>query len=154
VGGRWAVGTPFRVRPRMQALTLEIILRAVFGLDDGPGLVELRVQLRHLLDRLTNPRRTAFLIALGPERIQRFGPFVREMERVDRLIYAVIAARRAQEATAERDDILSMLAVETAAGEDCYLKAVVYETLHLRPVISLINRTLKPARCRGHPGAR
>jgi cytochrome P450 len=201
--GRWPAGTPFRVRPRMQALTLEIILRAVFGLDDGPGLVELRVQLRRLLDRLTNPRWTAFLIALGPERIQRFGPFVREMERVDRLIYAVIAARRAQEATAERDDILSMLlaaeyedgsgmsdrqlrdelltllvaghettatalawaverlarhpeklerlAVETAAGEDRYLKAVVYETLRLRPVISLVNRTLKaPMRLGGY----
>jgi cytochrome P450 len=201
--GRWPAGTPFRVRPRMQALTLEIILRAVFGLDDGPGLAELRVQLRRLLDRLTNPRWTAFLIALGPERIQRFGPFVREMERVDRLIYAVIAARRAQEDTAGRDDILSMLlaaeyedgsgmsdrqlrdqlltllvaghettatalawaverlarhaeklerlAVETAAGEDRYLKAVVYETLRLRPVISLVNRTLKaPMRLGGY----
>ncbi|HEX4281320.1 MAG TPA: cytochrome P450 [Solirubrobacteraceae bacterium] len=201
--GRWPAGTPFRVRPRMQALTLEIILRAVFGLDDGPGLAELRVQLRRLLDRLTNPRWTAFLIALGPERIQSFGPFVREMERVDRLIYAVIAARRAQEDTAGRDDILSMLlaaeyedgsgmsdrqlrdelltllvaghettatalawaverlarhaeklerlAVETAAGEDRYLKAVVYETLRLRPVISLVNRTLKaPMRLGGY----
>ena len=201
--GRWPAGTPFRVRPRMQALTLEIILRAVFGLDDGPGLAELRVQLRRLLDRLTNPRWTAFLIALGPERIQRFGPFVREMERVDRLIYAVIAARRGLQDTAERDDILSMLlaaeyedgsgmsdrqlrdelltllvaghettatalawaverlarhpeklerlAVETAAGEDRYLKAVVYETLRLRPVISLVNRTLKaPMRLGGY----
>ena len=32
---RWPSGTPFRVRPRMQAVTLEIILRAVFGLDEG-----------------------------------------------------------------------------------------------------------------------
>ncbi|HTT28284.1 MAG TPA: cytochrome P450, partial [Solirubrobacteraceae bacterium] len=107
--GRWPAGTPFRVRPRMQALTLEIILRAVFGLDDGRSLADLRVQLRRMLDRLTDPRWTAFLLALGPERIQHFGPFMREMERVDRLIYEVIATRRASGGTAERSDILSML---------------------------------------------
>ncbi|HUA03388.1 MAG TPA: cytochrome P450 [Solirubrobacteraceae bacterium] len=201
--GSWPAGTPFRVRPRMQALTLEIILRAVFGLDDGPRLTDLRVQLRRMLDHLTDPRWTAFLIALGPERIQRFGPFVREMQRVDRLIYAVIATRRASRDTADRGDILSMLlaaeyedgsgmsdrqlrdelltllvaghettatalswaverlarhpdklerlAAETGAGEDRYLKAVVCETLRLRPVISLVNRTLKaPMRLGGY----
>ncbi|MBV8221298.1 MAG: cytochrome P450 [Solirubrobacterales bacterium] len=201
--GGWPAGTPFRVRPRMQALTLEIILRAVFGLDDGPRLADLRVQLRRMLDHLTDPRWTAFLIALGPERIQRLGPFVREMERVDRLIYNVIATRRASRGGAERSDILSMLlaaeyedgsvmsdrqlrdelltllvaghettatalawaverlarhpeklarlAAETRAGGDRYLKAVLYETLRLRPVISLVNRTLKaPMRLGGY----
>jgi len=201
--GSWPAGTPFRVRPRMQALTLEIILRAVFGVDNGPRLADLRMQLRRMLDRLTDPRWTAFLLALGPERIQRFGPFMREMERVDRLIYDVIATRRASRGTTERSDILSMLlgaeyedgsgmsdrqlrdelltllvaghettatalawaverlarhpdklerlADETRAGEDRYLKAVVYETLRLRPVISLVNRTLKaPMRLGGY----
>ena len=66
---RWPSGKPIRVRPRMQAVTLEIILRAVFGLADGERLSELRVELRSVLDRLTNPRWVAFLIALGPERI-------------------------------------------------------------------------------------
>jgi cytochrome P450 family 135 len=192
---RWPSGTPIRVRPRMQALTLEIILRAVFGLADGERLATLRVELRRVLDHLTNPRWVAFLIALGPERIPRFPPFAREIARVDRLIYAVIAARRADRGTEERDDVLSMLlsaahedgspmtdrelrdelltllvaghettatalawAVERLArhpdklqrlsrevrdGEEEYLRAVVYETLRLRPVISLVNRTLK-----------
>ena len=192
---RWPSGTPIRVRPRMQALTLEIILRAVFGLADGERLATLRVELRRVLDHLTDPRWVAFLIALGPERIPRFPPFAREIARVDRLIYAVIAARRADRGTEERDDVLSMLlsaahedgspmtdrelrdelltllvaghettatalawAVERLArhpdklqrlsrevrdGEEEYLRAVVYETLRLRPVISLVNRTLK-----------
>ena len=200
---RWPSGTPIRVRPRMQAVTLEIILRAVFGLADGERLSELRVELRSVLDRLTNPRWVAFLIALGPERVPRFPPFAREMARIDRLIYAVIAARRAERGTDQRPDILSMLlaaehedgsgmtdrqlrdelltllvaghettatalawaverlahhpdklerlAAETRAGQDRYLKAVVYETLRLRPVISLVNRTLRaPMRLGGY----
>jgi cytochrome P450 len=198
---RWPSGKRIRVRPRMQAVTLEIILRAVFGLADGERLSELRVELRSVLDRLTNPRWVAFLIALGPERIPNFPPFSREIARVDRLIYEVIAARRAAgepgadilsmllaaehedgsgmtdrqlrdelltllvaghettatalawavERLARHPDKLERLAAETRAGEDRYLKAVVYETLRLRPVISLVNRTLKaPMRIGGY----
>ena len=80
---RWPSGTPIRVRPRMQALTLEIILRAVFGLADGERLATLRVELRRVLDHLTDPRWVAFLIALGPERIPRF-PAVRARDRTRR----------------------------------------------------------------------
>ena len=200
---RWPSGTPIRVRPRMQTVTLEIILRAVFGLAEGERLTQLRVDLRRVLDRLTNPRWVAFLIALGPERIPSFPPFAREIARIDRLIYAVIAARRIERDAEQGDDILSMLlsavdedgsamtdrelrdelltllvaghettatalawaverlarhpdklrrlAAEVRAGQDEYLKAVVYETLRLRPVISLVNRTLKaPMRFGGY----
>jgi cytochrome P450 len=187
----------------MQALTLEIILRAVFGLAEGERLTSLRVELRRVLDRLTNPRWVALLIALGPEHLPRFPPFARDMARIDRLIYAVIAARRAERDAEHRDDILSMLlsavhedgsamtdrelrdelltllvaghettatalawaverlarhrdklrrlASDIRAGQGEYLKAVVYETLRLRPVISLVNRTLKaPMRFGGY----
>ena len=106
---RWPSGTPFRVRPRMQAVTLEIILRAVFGLTEGERLTRLRVELRRVLDRLTNPRWVVFLLALGPERIPRLPPFAREMARVDRLIYEVVKVRRAERSAEHRDDILSML---------------------------------------------
>ena len=34
---RWPLGVPYRVRPRMQAITLEIVLRAVFGLAGASG---------------------------------------------------------------------------------------------------------------------
>jgi len=106
---RWPLGEPYRLRPRMQAVTLEIILRAVFGLEAGERLERLRVELRQLLDMVTDPRRAVFLILLGPKRIRRFAPFRRYMERVDRLIYEEIAARRASPDVSERDDILSLL---------------------------------------------
>jgi cytochrome P450 family 135 len=192
---RWPSGTPIRVRPRMQVVTLEIILRAVFGLTEGDRLTRLRVELRRVLDHLTDPRWVAVLIALGPERIPRFPPFAREIARIDRLIYDLIAMRRADRGAEQRDDVLSMLlsaahedggemtdgelrdelltllvaghettatalawaverlarhpdklrrlASEVRAGQDEYLRAVVCETLRLRPVISLVNRTLK-----------
>jgi cytochrome P450 family 135 len=192
---RWPLGEPYKLRPRMQAVTLEIILRAVFGVREGERLELLRAELRRLLDKVTNPRQAIFLIALGPERIRDFGPFRRDLARVDRLIYAEIEERRRAGDLAEREDILSLmlqarredgsamsdaevrdelvtllvaghettatalawaverlvrhpaklerLTAEVAEGSDEYLTAVVQETLRLRPVISLVNRTLK-----------
>jgi len=106
---QWPSGEPYPLRPRMQAITLEIILRAVFGLERGERLEALRVELRSLLDTLTRPYMLLFPILLGPERLSRFGPFQRLHERVDALIYAEIAERRLAADIDEREDILSML---------------------------------------------
>src|SRR5205814_807617 len=106
---RWPRGRPYRLRPRMQALTLEIILRAVFGLGHGARLERLSAELRRLLDMLTNPRMLLLPIVLGPERLARFGPFRRYLGRVDRPIYEEIAERREAPDLAKRDDILSLL---------------------------------------------
>jgi cytochrome P450 family 135 len=106
---RWPSDRPVRMRPRMQAMTLEIILRAVFGVDEGERLNRLRDQLRRTLNLLSHPRRAIFMVMLGPERLRRFPPFRRQLERVDRLLYEEISARRGAADLAERDDILSLL---------------------------------------------
>ncbi len=106
---RWPRGTPYRLRPRMQALTLQIILRAVFGLEEGQRLDRLFSELRHLLDLITNPRILLVPVLMGPERLARFGPFQRYIRRVDGPIYEEIARRREASDLAERDDILSLL---------------------------------------------
>src|ERR687891_191384 len=41
----WPLGEPFQLHSRLQALTLEVILRAVFGLDEGERLDALRDRL-------------------------------------------------------------------------------------------------------------
>jgi cytochrome P450 len=105
----WPRGAPYRLRPRMQALTLEIILRAVFGLSEGERIERLRCELRRLLDRLSNPSTFALPVLMGPERLSRFGPFQSLMRRVDSLIYDEIAERRSTGDLAEREDILSLL---------------------------------------------
>lgn len=106
---RWPGEEPIRMRPHMQAMTLEIILRAVFGVGEGERLTRLRDQLRRTLNLISDPRRALFLVMLGPERIRRFPPFRRHIDRVDRLLFDEIAARRGASDLAERDDILSLL---------------------------------------------
>jgi cytochrome P450 len=103
----WPTGRPFELHPRFQALTLEIILRAVFGLEAGERLDALRERLTEILDFGTS------FVSLDP-RLQRrfggFGPyarFTRGRERADALVYEQIDERRR---SGDRgDDVLSML---------------------------------------------
>ncbi len=106
---RWPLGEPYPLRPRMQAMTLEIVLRAVFGVAEGPRMVQMRRELRGLLDTITDPRKGIAMLVLGADRIGRVPAFRRELERVNAPIYAEIAERRGAADLAERDDIMSLL---------------------------------------------
>jgi cytochrome P450 len=105
----WPTGVPYKLRPRMQAITLEIILETVFGLHGGERMDALRVALRDFLDLSTNPLMLAPLILAGPTRIRRFPAFRRRIDRVDELIHREIAERRAAGDLDEREDILSLM---------------------------------------------
>ncbi|HVW46746.1 MAG TPA: cytochrome P450 [Solirubrobacterales bacterium] len=105
----WPTGVPYRLRPRMQAMTLDIILATVFGVGGGERLAPLREALRSFLDILTNPRFIVPMLAIGPARIRSFPPFRRRVDLVAALIGAEIAERRAAPDLEERDDILSLL---------------------------------------------
>jgi cytochrome P450 len=105
----WPTGVPYRLRPRMQAMTLEIILETVFGVHGGERLTELRAALRSFLDMLTDPRFLVPILAIGPDRLRAFPPFRRRVDTVAGLIVAEIAERRAAVDLEERDDILSLL---------------------------------------------
>jgi len=107
----WPVGRPFPIHTAMQRLTLDVILRAVFGLDEGATLDRLRTALLRLVRFATGPVGLLLFIPglnanLGP--LSPAGHFVRLKEAVDRLLYAEIAARRADGDPA-RNDILSLL---------------------------------------------
>jgi cytochrome P450 len=107
----WPLGEPFAIHPRMQAVTLEVILRVVFGVAEGPRLERLRLMLGRVLAETASP--TAQLIGLLSQRLGgRRGPwaaFERQLRAVDELLYAEIAERRARGELEERDDILSAL---------------------------------------------
>ena len=47
---RWPVGSPFATQPSMQAITLEVILRAVFGVEDEQERERIAAPLRRMLD--------------------------------------------------------------------------------------------------------
>jgi cytochrome P450 family 135 len=105
----WPTGTPYRLRPRMQAMTLEIIIETVFGIHGGDRVAELRPALRGFLDLTTDPRFLAPILAIGPERVRSIPAFRRRVDRVDRLIAAEIAERRGAEDLDQRDDVLSLM---------------------------------------------
>ena len=105
----WPTGLPYRLRPRMQAITLEIIIETVFGIHDGARLGPLREALRDFLDLTTNPRMLIPALAVGPERIRRVPAFRRRIERVDELIAAELAERRGAADLDQREDVLSLM---------------------------------------------
>jgi cytochrome P450 len=105
----WPVGVPWKLRPRMQAITLEIVLETVFGVHGGERMDQLRGALRDFLDLTTDPRVLLPILMVGPTRITRVPAFRRRVEGVDQLLAAEIAERRAAPDLAERDDVLSML---------------------------------------------
>ncbi len=109
----WPAGEPFAAWPRMQSITLDIILRAVFGVDEGAGMDDMRAKLQDLLEASTDPAALIALAVMGPRFVsnRRVPYFTRILEAVDGAIYAEIERRRSAPDLAEREDILSMLLV-------------------------------------------
>jgi cytochrome P450 family 135 len=197
----WPGREAFALHPRMQAVTLEVILRAVFGVTDRAR----RAQLADAVGRLlagTSSARVQFGVLLfrrfgGPDPLAAMAALRRE---IDGMLGAEIAERRAD----PREDILSLLVTArfedggamddqevrdqlmtlllaghetTATGlawtfdlllrhphvlarlvaeidageEEAYLRAVVSESLRLRPVVPLAGRRLtQELRVNGH----
>lgn len=192
----WPLGSAFPIQPRMQAVTLEVILRAVFGVSDASRLERLGARLGGMLTEMASPRLQArVLLARRFGRPDPIGDLRRKSQPVDELLQAEVAERRADPGLAERADILSMLVAarfddgepmsdeelrdqlitlllaghettatalawtfdlllrnpvqlrrlqaELAEGGGEYLKAVISESLRLRPVVPLAGRRLR-----------
>jgi cytochrome P450 len=108
----WPVGRELPLWPRMQAITLEVIIRAVFGITDPERERRMHVLLRDMLNRLTSVRwvlgRTALGVATNRRRQPR-DPADRVLAPVDEAIYEEISRRRAAGETDSGNDILSLL---------------------------------------------
>jgi cytochrome P450 family 135 len=105
----WSMGAPVRTLPRMQAITLRVVLRAVFGVQEGPGLDRLATLLRRLMTWTTDPRRAIVFGFVGPDRLKRLSGFRRQLAAVDRELLAEIARRRDEPDLGGRTDVLSLL---------------------------------------------
>ena len=104
----WPRDEPVALHPRLQSLTLEIILRAVFGLDPGPRLDGLRDRLSTIMDWAAGP-----IASIPPlqRQLGGHGPwarFTKLRDEADALIFELIEERRA-EGAGDRDDVLAML---------------------------------------------
>ena len=106
---RWPAGAPIELAPRMQEITLEVIMRAVFGVTDAGQVAHLREVLLGMLDWMMRPAILFALAAMPPERVGGLRSFRRAMQPVDDALVAEIRRRRTAPDLAEREDILSML---------------------------------------------
>jgi cytochrome P450 family 135 len=105
----WPLEREFSLLPTTQQLTLDVILRAVFGVEAGPRQDELKRRLRSMIEPVSN--RFGMLLMV----LMRFGNntavrrFEERRRRVDELIYDEIARRREAPDLEQREDVLSML---------------------------------------------
>lgn len=100
-------GQPVELHPRLQRLTLEIILRAVFGLERGGQLEQLRELLSEVLAFSQNP---LSMLPHPPRWLANRGPIAHQNRlraRVDELIFQLIAERRRE--GSKGDDVLALL---------------------------------------------
>ena len=107
----WPLGKPFALRPRMQAITLDVILRAVFGVREGERMDLFRERIPPL-GELSNPLDWLPLMQRDLGGLSTAARFRKALKKVDELIYAEIADRRAALAAngdRTRDDVLSLL---------------------------------------------
>lgn len=114
---KWPVGTDFAVAPYFSTITLEVILQTVIGASDRSRLEEFHAAMK-LLD--LNWLET---LAIAQPKLQRVWPWSnvrRQIDEVDRLIYAEIADRRADPDLEHRTDVLAML-IRAAADEDRHI---------------------------------
>jgi cytochrome P450 family 135 len=103
----WTEGKPIRLHKRMQAITLEVILRAVLGVEDPARLARLRIVLRRIVELAPG----VLLMWVWP-RLGRVGIWRRQLcwqADAEALLSEEIANRRAAPDLDRRGDILSML---------------------------------------------
>ena len=109
---RWPVGRPFALAPRMQAITLDVIMAGIFGIEGRPqpGTLEhaLRNAIKGLLWGSTLPgAKLAELMNIGHQ--EPFGLTWAGLLVPDRCVHAIIAKRRRASDLEERTDIMSLI---------------------------------------------
>jgi cytochrome P450 len=185
----WRPGEPFALHPRMQSITLEVIMSAVFGVTDPQRRARLRELLPQLLDQSASVGLQVRVLLSRRNGGDPFAELRKLLDEIDAVLLAEIAERRADPALGERQDMLSLFtaarfedgsamsdqelrdqlvtlllaghettatalawtvdlllrhpdALARAAASEDYLRAVIQESLRLRPVVPLAGRRL------------
>jgi cytochrome P450 len=117
----WPVGEPIELAPRMQEITLDVIMAGIFGIEGEPEAGSSEAKFRSVIRWLTEASTTPIaklgeLVNSG--RSEPVGIMKLPVGLLDRATYRVIADRRAQSDLHERRDIMSIiLQAETEDGE-------------------------------------
>jgi cytochrome P450 len=111
----WPVGEPFRLWPRMQALTQEVVMRAVFGDDEG-RLDRLRALLTNLTATVNDDGRLRKLALLGPRWLERSRGWREAMAPVEEAVLAEVRRRRAVGESGRRDAVSILIEARNEDG--------------------------------------
>jgi cytochrome P450 len=119
---RWPLGAPFALAPRMQAITLDVIMAGIFGIEGEPERGTPEHRMRQMTKRLVAAS-TWPLAQVGElinlNRAEPVGPMRIGLDMLDRATYAVIEQRRRAADLEGRRDILSLLLqARTESGEE------------------------------------
>jgi cytochrome P450 len=113
---RWPVSEPFALWPRMQTISVEVVMRSVFGPQDSPQLQELRLLLRRLTDWLNDSRRLTLLSTFGSRWLSDNAQFRAVIAPVETALLQEVRRRRALPES-ERDDGGMLALLEQAYDE-------------------------------------
>ena len=102
----WPRGAAVPLAPRMQAITLDVVLRVIFGVEErSERLAPLRGRLRDMLGRVFSGGAMLAMAGIGPRNVERARLFERWLRPVDALLQEQIEERR----RAPGNDVLSLL---------------------------------------------
>lgn len=104
----WPNDVPFPLRPRMQAVTLEVILRVVFGIHNDAQRSEFSQRIREITD-LANIMILPEMLRRDFGRLSPGGRYARRLRALNQLIYREITARRTSTNLNDAQDVLSLL---------------------------------------------
>ncbi len=104
----WPVGTPFALHRPMQEITLQVILRTVFGVDGAARLARFDRLMAELLQIAAWPPLLLPFMQRDLGRYSPWGRYLRKRVETDQMVYAEIRERRAG-GSRGRSDILSLL---------------------------------------------
>lgn len=108
----WTLNQPFSIRESIGEISLQVILRVVFGLTPGSRYDQLKHLLTTLLAAITSPLYSSqFFFPILQQNWGGWSPwgaFLQQQEQIDQLIYAEIQERRAQ-FDPDRTDVLTLL---------------------------------------------
>lgn len=108
----WKINEPFDIRDPLQEITLKVMLKAIFGLNEGERYDEIRQLICSTLDISGSPLRAMQLFVpflqkdLGAW--SPWGKFLRQQKRLDDLFYDEFQERR-DTPDVSREDILSLM---------------------------------------------
>jgi cytochrome P450 len=105
----WPVGEPFPLWPRMQEISNEVVMRAVFGTTGSEHMAHLRALLKRLTDWLNDPARLSLLATFGSRWLTSSGGFREVIAPVEAALLEEVRRRRAAPQRPEDEGILSLL---------------------------------------------